>query len=80
MVGSGTKKFAILVTLKSLSWYSFMLFQYQTQQWKQNLTNLNFTWVFFRPHLKTTFSDFNQQKRKHQSRFEIYKKNAIYEE
>ena len=45
-----------------------MVFQHQTQQYKQNLTDLNYVHGYFSityiwPHLKTT-SDPNQQKNK----------------
>ena len=40
MVGTGERKFGILVLLESLIWHTLVLFQHQTQQYKQNLTTL----------------------------------------
>ena len=39
--GTGRRKFAILVDLVLLIWYSLVLFQHETQQFKQNLTTLH---------------------------------------
>ena len=65
MVGRGRKTFSIPVALESLIWHSFLLFQHQTQQYKQNLTNLNYVHGYFSiihvwQHLETAFSDLNQ--------------------
>ena len=64
----GGKINSIIVTLKSLIKHSLMLFQRQTQQHKQNLTNLNYVYGYFSitnlwPLLRTTFSDLNQPKK-----------------
>ena len=40
MIWMGRIKFPILVAIASLIWYSLVLFQHQTQQWKQNVRNL----------------------------------------
>ena len=52
--------FSILVALELLIWHSVLLFQHQTQQYKQNLTNLNYVHWYFSityvsPHLKNNF-------------------------
>ena len=63
--GQGAKKIVILVTRESLILHSLVLFQNQTEQYKSNLTNLNYVYGYLsvRPHLKTTFSDLSQQKK-----------------
>ena len=40
MVARKQKKIAILVDLISLNWYSIVLFQHETQQFKQNIADL----------------------------------------
>ena len=40
--GREQKTFSIAVALELLIWHSVLLFQHQTQQYKQNLTNLNY--------------------------------------
>ena len=65
MIGRGRRKFKILVVLESLILHSLVLFQYQTQQHKQNITNSHYLYGYFlvTRHLKTTFPYFNNQKK-----------------
>lgn len=47
MVERGVRKFTILFALELIIWNSAMLFQHQTQSYKQNLTNLNYVYRYF---------------------------------
>ena len=80
------RKFTILFALELIIWNSAMLFQHQTQSYKQNLTNLNYVYRYFSICVCLTTSELfltliSKKKFEENSRctpkFGFYQKNAI---
>ena len=63
MAGWEWRKFANVVALESLNWHSLALFHHQTQQYKQNLTNLNYVYGYIWPYPKRANSDLTSKRK-----------------